>query len=75
MAAVLKQPINVQIGIDQGLLDYKGGVYNGSCGKIINHGCLLVGYGTDPVSKLDFWLIRMSWGTKWGENGFLRLFR
>lgn len=35
----------------------------------------LVGYGTDPVTGLDYFTIRNSWTPLWGENGFMRLLR
>jgi len=41
----------------------------------LNHAVQLVGYGTDPNGKGDYWLIRNSWGPEWGENGFIRLKR
>ncbi|KAG7501213.1 cathepsin L1-like, partial [Solea senegalensis] len=52
---------------------YRGGLYNASgCNpRFINHAVLLVGYGTDRGQ--EYWLIKNSWGTAWGEEGFIRL--
>jgi len=47
---------------------YKSGVFN-NCGTAINHGVLLVGI-TD-----QYWRVKNSWGTGWGEAGFVRLAR
>ncbi|KAM3858501.1 uncharacterized protein ACN63O_018075 [Diretmus argenteus] len=54
---------------------YKGGLYNapGCNPKITNHAVLVVGYGSDKGE--DFWLVKNSWGTAWGEGGFIRLAR
>ena len=35
----------------------------------------LVGYGTDPVSGLDYFTVRNSWTPLWGEAGYMRLHR
>ena len=40
----------------------------------INHAVQLVGYGTDPELG-SFWLARNSWGSGWGEGGYIRLRR
>jgi len=40
----------------------------------IDHVVQLVGYGVDP-SLGSYWLIRNSWGSSWGEDGYIRLAR
>lgn len=54
---------------------YRGGVYNpaGCNPKITNHAVLIVGYGSDRGQ--DYWLVKNSWGTAWGEGGFIRMAR
>lgn len=50
-----------------------------STGNICNHGVVLVGYGTDVVSEngvtknVDYWLIRNSWDTWFGDKGYVKL--
>jgi len=55
---------------------YHSGVFDGCNQKNpdIDHVVQLVGYGTDP--KLgDYWLVRNSWGSGYGEKGYIRLKR
>jgi cathepsin L len=56
---------------------YRGGVFNG-CNQVnpdLDHGVVLVGYGKDKTTGELFWLVRNSWGPKWGEGGYIRLKR
>merc|ERR1712002_210841 len=56
---------------------YSGGVFDGCSydqNIALNHAVVLVGYGTDSAEG-DYWLVRNSWGTWWGEDGYIRLKR
>jgi hypothetical protein len=67
-------PISVPIEADQRSFQlYKGGVITKGCGKNLDHGVLTVGYGTD--NGVDYWKIKNSWGTSFGEDGFVRIKR
>lgn len=46
---------------------YGGGVFN-ECSKSVNHAVLAVGFDEN-----DNWFIKNSWGTSWGEKGFMTL--
>jgi C1A family cysteine protease len=65
----------VSVAVDaQNWSFYNRGIYSHlKCGTQLDHGVTLVGYGT--ASGDDFWIIKNSWGTSWGENGYIRLER
>ena len=70
-----QQPIAVAIEADQPAFQmYSGGVLPvKKCGKSLDHGVLLVGYGHDAKLKMDYWIVKNSWGGLWGESGYIRL--
>jgi len=76
LAAVNIGPVSVAIEADQQCFQfYSGGVLSDpSCGMQLDHGVLVVGYGTDP-SAGNYWIVKNSWGASWGEAGYIRLIR
>merc|ERR1712000_138860 len=63
-------PVSVSAAANWG--SYGGGIYSGGCSSrscSIDHAILAVGYDK------DYWLIRNSWGSSWGEKGYIRLSR
>ena len=72
MTALAKQPVSVAIEADQREFQlYKSGVFTGVCGTNLDHGVLAVGYGTDGAN--EYYKIKNSWSTTWGEKGYIRL--
>merc|ERR1711981_1125673 len=74
-AAVSKQPVSVAIEADQYVFQHYGGgiLDNPGCGRHLDHGVLVVGYGTD--NGKEFWKVKNSWGASWGEQGYIRMVR
>ena len=77
MAAVAQQPVSIAIEADKRVFQsYTSGVLDStSCGTNLDHGVLLVGYGTDEASGLDYWLVKNSWNTVWGDEGYIKIAR
>jgi len=68
-------PIACGIAVTEDLYhNYTHGVYYDVTNNTdIDHDISVVGYGHDEESGWDYWLVRNSWGTYWGEQGFFRL--
>uniref|UniRef100_A0A672JWM3 Cathepsin 12 n=1 Tax=Sinocyclocheilus grahami TaxID=75366 RepID=A0A672JWM3_SINGR len=69
-------PITVAIDADHpSFLFYSSGIYKESnCNpNNLNHAVLVVGYGSEGGK--DYWIIKNSWGTGWGDGGYMRMIR
>ena len=74
-AAVAQQPVAVAIEADTRYFQsYSGGILDSaSCGTSLDHGVLAVGYGEENGQK--YWLVKNSWGTTWGDKGYVKIAR
>eukprot|EP00562_Extubocellulus_spinifer_P000490 CAMPEP_0178480570 /NCGR_PEP_ID=MMETSP0696-20121128/5766_1 /TAXON_ID=265572 /ORGANISM="Extubocellulus spinifer, Strain CCMP396" /LENGTH=387 /DNA_ID=CAMNT_0020108019 /DNA_START=36 /DNA_END=1199 /DNA_ORIENTATION=+ len=73
MKAISHQPVSVAIEADgSGFQFYKEGVYNEECGTNIDHGVLAVGYARRGDDG-PYYLIKNSWGSTWGDSGFIKI--
>ena len=76
MTALTQQPVSVAIEADQRAFQlYSSGVFSEKCGTNLDHAVLLVGYGTDSSSKQDYYILKNSWGTTWGDQGYMYIGR
>jgi len=79
LLAVAHQPVSV--GLDGGnivMQHFSGtGIYGAAgepCTTDLNHAMTIVGYGTDEHGT-KYWLMKNSWGSRWGNNGYVKIVR
>jgi C1A family cysteine protease len=63
------QPVSICLDAMGGFQSYRSGIFDGPCGTQMNHAVLAVGYTADA------WIVKNSWGTSWGDKGYIQMRR
>lgn len=73
----IQGPVSVGIVANIDFQHYASGVFYAPewNEKQLNHGVTIVGYGTDDATKTDYWIVKNSFGIKWGDDGYIKMSR
>lgn len=75
-AAVAEGPVAVAIDASHFSFQlYTGGIYDEpKCSSTtLDHGVVCVGFGQE--NGVEYWIVRNSWGSSWGESGYVRMIK
>ncbi|CAH0521846.1 unnamed protein product [Peronospora belbahrii] len=79
LRAVTMGPVTANVdATGDGFRHYAGGIYDAqdclSDEYEVNHAVVVVGFGQTDTGD-EFWILRNTWGTMWGEDGYMRIAR
>ncbi len=66
--------VGVNLNVGDGFKSYSSGVFDMSkdYGEMGGHSVVLIGWGVSNSNE-EYWILRNSWDTNWGENGYMKL--
>jgi PKD repeat protein len=62
-------PIAAAVYVDSYFQAYSGGIFSNTASYSPNHAIVLVGWNDSG----GYWILKNSWGTNWGESGYMRI--
>ena len=69
IASLQEGTVSIAVYANSSFMFYSRGVFEKSCNGQLNHAVDIVGYS----SVDDAFILRNSWGTSWGESGYMRI--
>ncbi|KAM4111910.1 hypothetical protein ACJW30_05G101400 [Castanea mollissima] len=73
--ALAGQPVSIDLNANSREFQlYESGVFTGPCEFQKTHVANVVGYDT-TADGIKYWILKNSWGTGWGEGGYMRILR
>jgi C1A family cysteine protease len=80
MEAAVKKGVVIASIDAYDLMFYKNGVFDAKCSSSINHMVVIVGFGVtnesdgdDVEHGVEYWIVKNSWGSDWGEDGYIKI--
>jgi len=73
--ALVDGPVAVAIAVPDSMVWYADGIYNDpECGSNFTdlvHAVTAEGYGYDEITGTEYWIVKNSWSTWWGKDGYI----
>ncbi len=66
-------PVAAAVYVGPKFQAYKSGIFNATESGKVNHAIVLVGWVDDLGPDNGYWILRNSWGTSWGEQGYMKI--
>ncbi len=68
-------PVSTSVCVGSSFQAYRSGIFNANetCSGTVNHAVALVGWNDDVGPDNGYWILKNSWGTGWGESGYMRI--
>jgi hypothetical protein len=68
-------PLSVAVCVGTNFQYYRSGVFNANetCSGGVNHAVTLVGWNDDQGTDKGYWILKNSWGTGWGDSGYMNI--